>query len=147
MKIEIRYQSRGGNTRAVAETIAGVLGVKAESIDVPIEGAVDVLFLGGGVYKWAADPRLIKFLKKLDPDKVGQIVAFSTTGAMKTAIARITKYAQKAGIKVNENWLCIKMMFQGHSALGREGGHLTDNQIADIKQFTSDVLGGLQGNY
>lgn len=33
MKIAVRYQSRGGNTKAVAEVIANSLGVKAEAVD------------------------------------------------------------------------------------------------------------------
>lgn len=50
MKIAVRYQSRGGNTKAVAEVIANSLGVKAEAVDNAITQWVDVLFVGGGVY-------------------------------------------------------------------------------------------------
>ena len=142
MKIAVRYQSRGGNTRAVAEVIAEVLGIRAQSIDEPITDKVDVLFLGGGVYKWDADSQLIEYLEKLDPKKIGQIVAFSTTGGMKKAISRIIEYADKAGIEVNEKQLCIKMMLQGHSMLGREGGHLSEKQIAEIEAFTLEVMAG-----
>lgn len=34
MKTAVRYQSRGGNTKAVAEVIANSLGVKAEPVDI-----------------------------------------------------------------------------------------------------------------
>lgn len=143
MKIAVRYQSRGGNTRAVAEIIAEDLGLKAESINEPLAEKVDILFLGGGVYMWDVDPQLKEYLEKLDSNKIGQIVAFSTTGGMKKAITRITEYAKKGGISVNEKQLCLKVLLQGHSALGREGGHLTEKQIAEIKKFTSDVIAGL----
>ena len=146
MKIAVRYQSRGGNTRAVAEVIAECLGLKAEPIEIQLAEKVDLLFLGGGVYKWDADPQLIKYLQGIDTTKIDQIVAFSTTGGMKKAIMRITEYSQKAGISVNKNQLCLKVMLQGHSALGREGGHLTDSQITIIKQFVSEVMGGLKTN-
>ena len=143
MKIAIRYQSRGGNTRAVADIIAESLGLKAESIDEPLTENVDVLFLGGGVYKWDVDPQLKEYLEKLDATKIGQIVAFSTAGGMKKAIERITEYANEAGIKVNEKRLCLKILLQGHSALGREGGHLTEKQIAETKTFTSEIMAKL----
>ncbi|MCL2321689.1 MAG: flavodoxin family protein [Oscillospiraceae bacterium] len=142
MKIAIRYQSRGGNTRAVAEVMAKELGLKAESIDKPLDGKVDVLFLGGGVYKFDIDPKLKEYLEKLDPKQINQIVAFTTTGWMKTALNKISEYAKKAGIKVNENKLYLRMMLQGHGMIGREGGHLTDEQVAKIKKFASDVLKG-----
>ncbi len=144
MKIAVRYQSRGGNTRAVAEIIAKILEIKSEPIDSPLDETVDLLFLGGGVYGWDADPQLKEYLEKLDSKKIGQIVAFSTTGAMKKTISRIIEYADKAGIKVNDKQLCLKMGMQGHGMFGRAGGHLTDEQIEKIKEFTSDVLVGFQ---
>ena len=146
MKIAVRYQSRGGNTRAVAEVIADCLGVKAEPITVQLSESVDLLFLGGGVYKWDADPQLLEYLQGIDAQKIGQVAAFSTTGGMKKAITRITEYAQKAGIKVNANQLCLKVLLQGHSALGREGGHLTDTQISKVKQFVADTTETLDIN-
>jgi flavodoxin len=144
MKIAIRYQSRGGNTRAVAEVIAKILEIKSEPIDSPLDETVDLLFLGGGVYGWDADPQLKEYLEKLDSKKIGEIVAFSTAGVMKKAISRIIEYANKAGIKVNDKQLFLKMVMQGHGTFGREGGHLTDDQIEKIKEFTSDVLAGFQ---
>jgi Flavodoxins len=144
MKIAVRYQSRGGNTRAVANIIAEVLGVKAEPIDVPLDENVDVLFLGGGVYKWDADPQLKEYLKNLDAQKIGQIVAFSTTGGMNTAVTRIAEYAVKAGIMVNSKKFVLRVLLQGHSALGREGGHLTAEQVGKVKQFTNNVFEDLR---
>ena len=144
MKIAIRYQSRGGNTRAVADVIAKQLGLKAESIDTPLDEKVDVLFLGGGVYKWNVDPKLKEYLQKLDSKQIGEIIAFTTTGFMKTALKKITEYATKAGIRVNEKQLLLRMKMQGHSMIGREGGHLTDVQIEKIKKFTSEIKISLQ---
>lgn len=142
MKIAVRYQSRNGNTRAAAEMIAQNAGVEARSVDVPIDEYTDILFIGGGVYMWDADKELIKFLKNLNPQNIGQIAAFSTTGTMSTAIKRICEYAEKAGVPVNENKLCLKMLMQGHSAFGREGGKFKPGQAEKIKEFTKAVLGG-----
>lgn len=93
MKIAVRYQSRGGNTKAVAEVIANSLGVKAESVDSAINERVDVLFAGGGVYMGKMDESLYKFLSKLNSENVGQIVCFSTTGSMASTIKQIKHLA------------------------------------------------------
>lgn len=74
MKIAVRYQSRGGNTKAVAEVIANSLGVKAEVVDSAITEWVDVLFIGGGVYMGKMDESLYNFLSELNSENVGQIV-------------------------------------------------------------------------
>ncbi len=144
MKIAVRYQSRGGNTRAVAEIIAEIAGVKAEAIDETLNENIDVLFIGGGVYGWDADPKLKEYLEKLDPQKVGQIVAFISAGAQKVTLKRIIEYANKAGIRVNENQLALILGVQGHGSLRQKGGNLTDKQITKVKNFTYEVLAGFK---
>ena len=47
MTIEVRYQSRGGNTKAVAEIIADVAKTRAKSITEPLQTYTDILFVGG----------------------------------------------------------------------------------------------------
>ncbi|MCL1885441.1 MAG: flavodoxin domain-containing protein [Dehalococcoidia bacterium] len=143
MKFAVRYQSRGGNTRAVAEVIAESLDVEALSISEPVAESVDVLFLGGGVYMWDIDAQLKQFMHQLAPDKIGQIVPFCTGGSMKTAIGKIRQHASKSRINVSKKCLGLRLFLQGNVLLRRKGGHLTDKQIARIKTFTSEVLAGL----
>lgn len=140
MKVAVRFQSRGGNTRGMAEIIAKTAGVIAEPVSVPLPEKVDILFLGGAVYMWKIDPQLQSFLEQMDGQKIGSIAAFSTTGLMPFAITRIKCYAKKAGIKVCHQSLCLKIMMQGHSMLGREGGHFKDEQIARIKKFAAETI-------
>ena len=140
MKIAVRYQSRGGNTKAVAEVIANSLGVKAEPVDSAITEWVDVLFVGGGVYMGKMDESLYNFLSELNSENVGQIVCFSTTGSMASTIRQIKQVAIRKKIMVNENELLLKMLLQGHSSLGLTGGKLTDKQIKKIEIFANSVL-------
>lgn len=140
MNVAVRYQSRGGNTRAAAEVIASELGVRADPIDIAFTEPVDLLFLGGGVYAWNADESLLTYLEQLDKTQIGKIAPFSTTGAMTVTIKRIKEGAKKAGIPVTEESLCLKVMLQGHSALGREGGHLTPEQIQRVRKFAQNVI-------
>ena len=46
MKIAVRYFSRGGNTKKLADAIAKAVGVDAETTSVPLTEDVDILFLG-----------------------------------------------------------------------------------------------------
>ena len=43
MKIEIRYESKGGKTKRVADAIGEELKVTAKSIEEPIKENVDIL--------------------------------------------------------------------------------------------------------
>lgn len=140
MKIAVRYQSRGGNTKAVAEMIAEMTGVTAEPIDKPLDEKVDILFLGGGVYMWDMDESLKRYIENLEPQKVGQIVGFSTTGAMEITLKRIREYGEKRGIPVSRNQLLLVMLLKGHSALGLTGGKLSDKQRQQIKEFVEKVM-------
>lgn len=139
MQIEVRYQSRGGNTKAVAEMIAKEFQVPALSIDHPVKEYTDILFLGGGVYGWKMDKSLCEFIKQLPKEKVGQIVAFSTTGLMESTLKQIRQEAEQKGIRVNQNELLIKMMLRGHSMLGLEGGNLTNEQQEKVQEFVKVI--------
>lgn len=140
MEVAVRYQSRGGNTRAVAEEIAKLLGVTAESIDKPIDKKVDILFLGGGVYMWDMDESLKKYIENLEPEQIGQMVGFSTTGAMDVTLKRIREYGEKKGIPVSDKQLLLVMLLKGHSALGLTGGKLSDKQKKQIEEFVGSFL-------
>lgn len=140
MKIAVRYQSRGGNTKAVAEKIAEILGVTAESIDKPISEKVDMLFLGGGVYMWDMDKKLKEYMEKLNPQIIGKIVGFSTTGAMDVTLKRIREYGKKKEISVSDEQLLLVMLLKGHTALGMEGGKLSDKQKKKIKGFVERII-------
>ena len=140
LKVAVRYQSRGGNTKAVAEQIAQQLGVTALSIEHPVEEKVDILFLGGGVYMWDMDKSLKNYIENLENEKIGQIVVFSTTGAMDVTLKRIREYGRKKGIPVNDNQLLLVMLLKGHSALGLTGGKLSDKQKKQIEEFVDKVV-------
>ena len=62
MKCAVRYYSRSGNTRLLAEAIADELGVDADSADssdATISGHIDVLFIGGALYAYGLDKKLV----------------------------------------------------------------------------------------
>jgi flavodoxin len=140
MRIAVRYQSRGGNTKAIAEAIADVAGVKAELIDIPLNESVDVLFVGGGVYKWDIDSSLKNYLQTLDPQIVKSLVPFSTAGGMDGA-KKIAAVAKAKGINVFKKALPIKVGVSNHAALGGKGYlTLNDKQIRLVEDFVKKIL-------
>lgn len=82
MKIEIRYYSRSGNCKAIADAIGEVSNVKPISVDeanATINEETDVLFIGGALYAYGLDDHLTKYLKTLDKQYIKKAVIFSST--------------------------------------------------------------------
>jgi len=84
MTIEVRYQSRTGNTRKIAEAIAEAVGVKAKRIDAPLREPVELMFLGGGVYGGSAHRKIKRFLKDVTAFQVENIAVFCTSAGPET---------------------------------------------------------------
>ncbi|MDR1066490.1 MAG: flavoprotein [Clostridiales bacterium] len=140
MKIAIRYQSRGGNTKEVAEAIAKAAGITAESIENPIVEYVDLLFIGGGVYKWGIDSSLINYLGNLDPGLVKSVAAFTTAGGMDKT-KTILSIVEGKGINAEKETLPIKMGIRNHAWLGGKGSiKLNEKQIHSINKFVKACL-------
>jgi flavodoxin len=141
MKIAIRYQSRGGNTKVVAEKIAITAGITAESIEKPVTEPVDLLIIGGGVYMWGIDPALKTFLKNLEPALVKSVAAFTTAGGMDKTKAILT-IAENKGIAVEKESLAVKVGLKNHGLLGGKGSiKLTEKQINSINDFVNKIIG------
>ncbi|MDR1271412.1 MAG: flavodoxin, partial [Clostridiales Family XIII bacterium] len=67
MNIAVRYFSRGGNTKKVAEAIAKAAGVEARDCSAALTEPLDLLFLGGSIYASSVDQALKDFVEQLDP--------------------------------------------------------------------------------
>jgi flavodoxin len=141
MKIAVRYQSRGGNTKAAAELIAKAAGVTAESVDVPISEPVDLLFIGGGVYAWDIDKELKAYLAGLNPETVGAAAAFSTAGGMNGA-KKIAAVLKTRGINVREEMLALRLLARNHTMLGGKGAGVTlsDKETKTVEDFVSKMI-------
>ena len=142
MKIAVRYASRGGNTRAVADVIAKQAGVEAKRVSqpLPLNEEVDVLFLGGGVWFMDVTKDMKAFIDSLDKSKVKQVVAFSTSSDLDAATKKISKLVAAKGIKVNSNQLTLKMLLQGFTLFAPAGGDLKPAQIEKVQKFADKVL-------
>jgi len=140
MKLAVRYQSHGGNTKEAAEEIAKALNITAESIEKPIIEYVDLLIIGGGVYKWDIDTSLKNYLNNLNPKYIKSVAAFTTAGGMDKT-KTILKIVKDKGINIEEISLPLKVLLHNHTALGkRDFKNLTEKQIQIIKDFVNKII-------
>lgn len=113
MKVAVRYYTKTGNTRRLAQAIADALGVEALDISDPIDEKVDVLFLGNSYYAFTIDPEVRDFVRSLDPDKVGKIVNFGSAAMLNSTYKKVKAEADKAGIPMDEREFHCKGEFKG----------------------------------
>ena len=111
MTVAVRYHSRSGKTKAVAEAIADATGVEAVSVAAPgaaLDGHVDVLFVGGALYAYGLDKNLFSYLGAPDADKVGKAVLFSTSWLSKHALDLMRRALESRGIAVEDETLYLR---------------------------------------
>ncbi|MHC6179656.1 flavodoxin family protein [Clostridium sp. JNZ X4-2] len=106
MKIAVRYYTRTGNTKKLADEIAKTVGAEAKTVNEKLTDDVDILFLGSSVYAAGVDAQVKKFIEDIDVP-VGKIVNFSTAAVIKSTYSQIKKLAGKRGITVsNKEYHC-----------------------------------------
>ena len=113
MKIAVRYYTKTGNTKKLAESVAEVVGAEALPISEPIGEAVDILFLGNSYYAFSIDPEVRAFLRTLDKDKVGRIVNFGSAAMLNSTWKKVKAEADKVGILMDEREFHCKGEFKG----------------------------------
>ena len=100
MKVEVRYLSRGGNTKRLADAIAAAVGVEARPVDAPMEGRADVVFLGASVYAGNPDKDAVTFVREHAKD-IGKLVVFSTSASGKSTHMKLRAVAEDCGVTVS----------------------------------------------
>ncbi|MDO5138974.1 MAG: flavodoxin family protein, partial [Oscillospiraceae bacterium] len=102
MRVAVRYYTRTGNTKRLAESIAKAVGVNALPISAPIAEPVDILFLGNSYYAFNIDQEVKKFILSLDKDKVGKIVNFGSAAMLNSTFKKVKAEADKVGITMDK---------------------------------------------
>lgn len=113
MTYAVRYYTKTGNTKKLADAVAGELGVEAKPISDPITEPVDILFLGNSYYAFNIDPEVRAFIASLDKEKVGKIVNFGSAAMMNSTIKKVRAEADKVGIPVDSKEFHCKGEFKG----------------------------------
>ena len=132
MEFAVRYYTRGGNTKMVAEAIAYALEVDCEDLTIPVK--TDVLFLGASMYAFTVDKNIKKFVNELTYDNVKTIVVFSTSASDTSTHKKIAKCIKDERIKIYEKYLSIPGKF-----LAMNKGRPNSEDLQKAKQFAKEV--------
>ena len=130
MTFAVRYYTKTGNTKRLAEAVAKELGVEALPISEPVSEKIDVLFLGNSYYAFSIDPEVRDFVASLDKDKVGRIVNFGSAAMLNSTYKKVKAVADKAGIPMDEKEFHCRGEFKGIHK-----GRPNDEDIAAVVKF------------
>lgn len=134
MKYAVRYFSKFGNSELMANVVGEVLGVKPESVDTPLTGEVDMLFIGAGLFLARVNGRVKEFARTLDPQKIKKVVCFGSCALSDSPVPQIRKIFEELGFSVaEESFTCRGAMGPWH------GGHPDDKDLADLRAFVETI--------
>ena len=106
MKVAVRYYTRSGNTKKLAEAVAKGALCGAEDVFVPLTEKADILFLGCSYYAFDVDDSVKRFIVE-NKENIGKIVCFGTSAMMKSMKKPVSKVADSVGVAVaDEEFHC-----------------------------------------
>ena len=136
MKIAVRYYTKTGNTKRLAEAIGKALGVEALPISTPVTEPVDLLFLGNSYYAFSIDPEVRNFIRSLDKNKVGKIVNFGSAAMLNSTYKKVKAEAEKAGIQMDEREFHCRGEFKGIHK-----GKPDESDLKAAAEFAKKIVG------
>ena len=135
MKIAVRYYTKTGNTKRLAEAVAAAVGAQALPIGCPVDEPADILFLGNSYYAFTIDPEVRKFIASLDKSKVGRIVNFGSAAMLNSTYKKVRAEAAKVGIPVDAREFHCKGEFKGIHK-----GKPDETDLAAVAAFAKSFL-------
>ena len=113
LRIAVRYYTKTGNTKRLAEAVAEAVGVEALPISTPLTEPVDILFLGNSYYAFSIDPEVRAFVRSLDKEMVGKIVNFGSAAMLNSTFKKVKAEADRVGIPMDPREFHCKGEFKG----------------------------------
>ncbi|MCR5792047.1 MAG: flavodoxin [Lachnospiraceae bacterium] len=133
MNVAIRYYSKTGNTKKLADSIGQAVGAQVETVETPLSEKADVLFLGSSVYAAGVDESVKEFIRN-NKEKIGTIVGFSTAALIPSTYKQIKKIAAENGVEVsNEEFHC-----RGSFGLMHKG-RPNAKDLKDVAEFAKKI--------
>ncbi|MBR2783218.1 MAG: flavodoxin [Firmicutes bacterium] len=135
MKTAVRYYTKTGNTKRLAEAVAGAVGAEALPISDPVTEPVDILFLGNSYYAFSIDPEVRDFIRSLDKSKVGRIVNFGSAAMLNSTWKKVKAEADKIGIAMDEREFHCKGEFKG-----LHKGRPNEEDMQAVAEFAKKII-------
>ena len=135
MKTAVRYYTKTGNTKRLAEAVAEAVGTEALPLSAAVEEPVDILFLGNSYYAFSIDPEVRAFIQKLDKNMVGKIVNFGSAAMLNSTYKKVKAEADKAGIPMDEREFHCRGEFKGIHK-----GRPNAEDLAAASEFAKSII-------
>ena len=136
MKAAVRYYTKTGNTKRLAEAVAAAVGAEALPISVPVTEQVDILFLGNSYYAFNIDPEVRDFIRSLDQSKIGRIVNFGSAAMLNSTWKKVKAEADRAGIAIDEREFHCRGEFKG-----LHKGRPNEADLKAAAEFAKEIAG------
>lgn len=136
MTTSVRYYSRSGNTKKLADAIAGAIGTTAKTVDVTLAEPVDLLFLGGALYAGSMDAHVLEFINTLTSEEVKRVAVFSTAAGGKSIHPKVKEVLAGKNIPVMEEHFQCRGKF-----LLANKGRPNAQDCADAAAFAKKAAG------
>ena len=134
MNIAVRYYTRSGNTKKLADAVALAISVESKDVSCPLTEKADILFLGCSYYAFDMDEAIKKFITE-NKENIGSIVCFGTSAMMKSMKKPLRKVADPLGIAVaEEEFHCRGQFAKFHK------GRPDETDIAGVSRFAKNII-------
>ena len=134
MKIAIRYYTKTGNTKKLAEAIGSAINVEAKTVDEPLTEDVDILFLGSAVYAAGIDSKIKDFIANINVN-VGEVVNFSSAALIESTYSQVKKQVEAKGLKMSEDDFHCRGAFKFVHR-----GHPNDEDLKNAQEFAKRIV-------
>ena len=109
--IRVRYYSKTGNTKHVAEYIAKELNLDASSINEnDYDSPCGLLFLGGAPYANIMSSKLREYANNLKKENVKAVALFTTSNWSRRTVRALKKILKEKDICVYDEYLYVHML-------------------------------------
>lgn len=135
MKVAVRYYTKTGHTKKLAEAVAGAVGAEALPISTPVSEPVDILFLGNSYYAFSIDPEVRTFIRTLDRNKVGRIVNFGSAAMLNSTWKKVKAEADKVGIAMDQREFHCRGEFKAFHK-----GRPNEEDLAAAAEFAKSIV-------
>ncbi len=134
MKIAIRYYTKTGHTKKLAEAIGSAINVEAKTVDEPLTEDVDILFLGSAIYAAGIDSKIKDFIANINVN-VGEVVNFSSAALIESTYGQVKKQVEAKGIKMSEDEFHCRGAFK---IVHR--GRPNDEDLKNAQEFAKRII-------
>jgi flavodoxin len=135
----VLVDSRGGNTKKVADAIAEELGFKAENVTTSLPEDARILFLGSGTYGGRPGEMMTKFIESgtFSGRKVAMFGTSASSAGSQKMIDAMTEILKKKGAIILGNYHCKgKFLFVNRS-------HPDKEDLDNAKKFAREMANKL----